>query len=78
MVRYFSSIEEVAGEDVDVLREHVLINYEHYDSKDINEGWDGKVKGVYSRDGTYTCFVKVVGMNGEGRKEFTTSLNLIK
>jgi len=49
-----------------------------YDSKDINEGWDGKVKGVYSRDGTYTCFIKVVGMNGEGRKEITSYLNLIK
>lgn len=49
-----------------------------FETKDINQGWDGKVKGSPARDGTYTCFVKVVGANGEGRKEYKSHLNVLK
>lgn len=49
-----------------------------FETRDINIGWDGKVRGAPARDGTYTCFVKVVGQNGEGRREITTDLTIIK
>ncbi len=49
-----------------------------FETRDVNQGWDGKVRGAPARDGTYTCFVKVVGVNGEGRKEITTALTIIK
>jgi gliding motility-associated-like protein len=49
-----------------------------FETRDINLGWDGTVRGAAARDGVYTCFVKVVGMNGEGRKEITTHLTIIK
>lgn len=48
-------------------------------TKDINEGWDGKVKGGnFGTDNTYNYRVKAVGMNGEGRREFTGHVNIIK
>jgi len=49
-----------------------------FTTKDINEGWDGKVKGQFMKDATYIYKIRVVGMNGEGRKEFTGYFTLIK
>jgi hypothetical protein len=49
-----------------------------FETRDINVGWDGKFRGAVAKDGTYTCFIKVVGMNGEGRREISTELIIIK
>lgn len=47
-------------------------------SRNILEGWDGTYKGAPAKDGTYSVVVKAVGLNGEGRKQITTYVNLIK
>jgi gliding motility-associated-like protein len=49
-----------------------------FSTKDINQGWDGKVQGQYVKDATYIYDIKVVGMNGEGRKEYTGYITVIK
>lgn len=48
-------------------------------TKDINEGWDGKLKnGNDAKVDTYLYRIKVVGMNADGRREFTGFFNLIR
>ena len=49
-----------------------------FSTKNINEGWDGKVKGQLAKDAVYVYKIKAVGMNGEGRKEFTGYVTLLK
>lgn len=49
-----------------------------FSTKDINEGWDGKVKGQVVKDADYIYRIRVVGMNGEGRKEITGYITLLK
>ncbi len=49
-----------------------------FTTKNIDEPWDGKVGGQVVRDATYTYKVKVVGMNGEGRKEYIGHVNVLK
>jgi gliding motility-associated-like protein len=49
-----------------------------FSTRNIDEGWDGKVRGVAVKDGTYIYIIRVVGMNGEGRKEVRGFLNIIK
>ncbi len=49
-----------------------------FSTKDINEGWDGKVKGQVVKDADYIYKIRVVGMNGEGRREYTGYITLIK
>ena len=49
-----------------------------FTTKDINVGWDGKVRGQVVKDATYIYKIKVVGMNGEGRKEYTGYFTIIK
>ncbi len=47
-------------------------------TKDIAQGWDGKVNGNDAEVGTYVYIIKAVGMNGEGRKEFVGDISVIK
>jgi gliding motility-associated-like protein len=47
-------------------------------TRDPNDPWDGKVKGVKAGDGVYTYRIRVVGMNGEGRKELVGHFTLLK
>ncbi len=49
-----------------------------YSTTDITKGWDGSVKGQLSPDGVYIYKIRVVGANGEGRKEYTGHVTLIK
>lgn len=49
-----------------------------FSTKNIDEPWDGKVGGQFGKDATYTYKIKVVGMNGEGRKEFIGHVSLLK
>jgi gliding motility-associated-like protein len=49
-----------------------------FTTKDINEAWDGTVRGAPAMDGTYTVYLRAVGMNGEGRRDYSTYLNVIK
>lgn len=49
-----------------------------FTSKDINQGWDGKVGGQVVKDAVYIYKIRAVGMNGEGRREFTGYVTIIK
>jgi gliding motility-associated-like protein len=49
-----------------------------YSSADITAGWDGRVNGVNAELGNYIYRIRVVGMNGEGRKEFVGHVTLMK
>ena len=49
-----------------------------FTTKDINQGWDGKVKGQVVKDATYIYRIRIVGMNGEGRKEISGYVTIIK
>jgi gliding motility-associated-like protein len=49
-----------------------------FTTKDINEGWNGKVGGQLAKDATYIYLIRVVGLNGEGRREYTGYVNLLK
>lgn len=49
-----------------------------FSTKDINEGWDGKEKGTVVKDAVYIYKIKVVGMNGEGRREYTGYVTVLK
>jgi gliding motility-associated-like protein len=51
---------------------------EVFSTKDINDSWDGKMNGEDAPIATYTYWIKIVGMNGEGRREFTGHVNLIR
>jgi gliding motility-associated-like protein len=47
-------------------------------TRDINQGWDGTNHGALLRDGTYNYTMRVVGANGEGRREYNGQVNIIK
>jgi gliding motility-associated-like protein len=49
-----------------------------FSSRDISKGWDGTVKGGAPVEGTYIYKVRIVGQNGEGRKEYMGHVTLIK
>ncbi|WP_317897919.1 gliding motility-associated C-terminal domain-containing protein [Aurantibacillus circumpalustris] len=49
-----------------------------FTTKDINHGWNGKVGGQFAKDATYIYLIRVVGLNGEGRKEYTGYVTIIK
>ncbi|MES2678921.1 MAG: gliding motility-associated C-terminal domain-containing protein [Bacteroidota bacterium] len=49
-----------------------------FSSRDISNGWDGTVKGGAPVQGTYIYKVRIVGQNGEGRKEYIGHVTLIK
>ena len=49
-----------------------------YSSTDILAGWDGRVNGLNAEIGNYIYRVRVVGMNGEGRKEFVGHVTLMR
>jgi len=49
-----------------------------FSTKDINEAWDGTYRGQKVKDGVYTYQIKVVGMNGEGRKEYVGQFTLVR
>jgi len=49
-----------------------------FTTKDINEGWNGKLGGQFMKDAVYIYRIRAVGMNGEGRREITGYFSLIK
>jgi gliding motility-associated-like protein len=49
-----------------------------FSTKDVNETWDGKIGGQFAMNGVYIYKVKVVGMNGEGRKELVGYFTLLR
>lgn len=49
-----------------------------FSTRDLNEGWDGTHEGRPCIDGVYTYKVRVVSLNGEGRKEFVGRVALIR
>ncbi len=50
-----------------------------YYTKDVMKGWDGTVKGGQpSADAVYIYKIKVIGANGQGRKEYVGHVTLIK
>lgn len=49
-----------------------------YFGRDVTKGWDGTVKGGTPVEGVYIYRVKAIGTNGEGRKEFSGHVTLIR
>ena len=50
-----------------------------YFTKDVMKGWDGTIKGGQpSADAVYIYKIKVIGANGQGRKEYVGHVTLIK
>jgi gliding motility-associated-like protein len=49
-----------------------------FSTRDINDSWDGMIRGIKAHDGVYLYRVRVVGMNGEGRREFVGHFTLLK
>jgi gliding motility-associated-like protein len=49
-----------------------------FKTKDINERWDGTIKGEKAMNGIYIYKVRAVGMNGEGRREYIGFFTLLK
>ncbi|MBX9718786.1 MAG: gliding motility-associated C-terminal domain-containing protein [Microbacteriaceae bacterium] len=49
-----------------------------YYTKDVMKGWDGVAKGGLSQDAVYIYKIKVVGANGQGKKEYVGHVTLIK
>jgi gliding motility-associated-like protein len=49
-----------------------------YSSKDITKGWDGSAKGAQLPIGAYIYKVKVIGANGQGKKEYVGHVTLMK
>lgn len=49
-----------------------------YSSKDITKGWDGTAKGANLPVGAYVYKVKVIGANGQGKKEYVGHVTLMK
>jgi gliding motility-associated-like protein len=49
-----------------------------FSTKDQAKGWDGYVKGQIAQEGTYIYKLRLIGQNGEGRKEYTGYVNLLK
>lgn len=67
-----------------VKTEHFLLQVfdrsgtEIFSTNDPQGQWDGTFKGVKVADGTYIYKLRVVGMNGEGKKELTGYVNVLK
>ncbi len=49
-----------------------------YFSRDYSKGWDGTIKGKQSEESVYIYKIKVLGTHGEGYREFTGHVNLIR
>jgi gliding motility-associated-like protein len=49
-----------------------------YQTKDINKGWDGTIKGVPAPEGVYIYQVRVIGTGNVGKKEFKGHVTLLK
>lgn len=49
-----------------------------YFTKDVMKGWDGITKGQIASDAVYIYKIKVVGANGQGKKEYVGHVSLIK
>ncbi len=49
-----------------------------YFTKDVNKGWDGTIKGQSPMEGVYIYKVRIIGANGEGRKEYIGHVTLLK
>lgn len=49
-----------------------------YFTKDITKGWDGNIKGVMSDDGVFIYKIKIIGANGEGKKEYLGHVTLLR
>lgn len=49
-----------------------------YTSKDVTAGWDGSVKGQNPSEGVYIYKVRIIGANGEGRKEYIGNVTLLR
>jgi gliding motility-associated-like protein len=49
-----------------------------YFTRDILKGWDGTVKGQMAENGVYIYKIKIVGANGEGKKEYIGHVTLLK
>jgi len=49
-----------------------------YSTKELSKGWDGTVKGITAENGVYVYKVKAAAANGEGKKEYTGHVSLIK
>jgi len=48
-----------------------------FESNDLENGWDGKIKGNYCPAGTYTYTITISGANGTG-KRYSGSVQLIR
>jgi gliding motility-associated-like protein len=49
-----------------------------FSTKDPTEAWDGTIRGTKVKDGTYIYKIRVIGMNGEGRKDIIGYVNVVK
>jgi len=49
-----------------------------YFTRDIMKGWDGMVKGREASEGVYIYKIKVIGANGEGKKEYVGHITLLR
>jgi gliding motility-associated-like protein len=49
-----------------------------FSTKDQAKGWDGYIKGQVAPQGSYIYKLRIIGQNGEGRKEYTGYVNLLK
>jgi gliding motility-associated-like protein len=49
-----------------------------YFTRDILKGWDGTVKGQMAENGVYIYKIKIIGANGEGKKEYIGHVTLLK
>jgi gliding motility-associated-like protein len=63
----------------DFIMELYASNGNHiYFSRDYSKGWDGTIKGKPAEVGTYIYKIKVLGTHGEGYKQYTGHVNLIR
>lgn len=49
-----------------------------YMTRELNWGWNGTVGGMPMAEGTYIYKIKLIGMNGAGRREYTGHVLLLK
>jgi gliding motility-associated-like protein len=49
-----------------------------YSSKDVMKGWDGTTKGGVSQEAVYVYKIKLVGANGQAKKEYIGHVTLIR
>jgi len=47
-------------------------------TRDPEQGWDGLIKGQKAGDGVYVYRIRLIGMNGEGRRELVGYFSLYK